>query len=100
SLLRAAPSVRYFCVIEQLIELGTVQPLPAYDNRIDLVYIRDIRQRISIQQDQVGCVAALDTTPRFRQSEQEGRVGRGGFERFHRSQPGFNKQLQFIVQAE
>ena len=54
-----------FCVIEQLIELGTVELLPTCDNRVDFVQIRDIRQGISIQQDQVGHVAALDTTPRF-----------------------------------
>jgi hypothetical protein len=52
SLLRPVPGVIYYCVIEQLIEFGTVQPFPTYENRIDLVHIRDICQRISIQQDQ------------------------------------------------
>ncbi|SRR5260370_33723163 len=51
SWLRVASSARYSCVIEQLIELGTVQPLPVYDNRIDLVHTRDISQRMGIQQD-------------------------------------------------
>ena len=93
SLTRPASGVTYSRVIEQLIELGTVESLPTYDNRIDLVHIRDIRQRINIQQHQVGCVAALDMAPGFRQSEEDGWVGRGGFERLHRTQPGFNKQF-------
>jgi hypothetical protein len=51
---------RYFRVIEELTELGTVQSLSIYDNRIDLVHIRDIRPWVSIQQDQVGRIARLD----------------------------------------
>src|SRR5271165_68443 len=66
SLLSAAPRVRHFRVIEQLIELGTVQPLSIYENRIDLVHIRNVRQRISIQQDHVGRVAGRNTAPGFR----------------------------------
>ena len=69
------------------------------DDATDPTCIRDVCERVRIEQDEVGPLPGVDRTDVVLNAEELGRPYGGRAQRLERRQPGGNELLQFYVQA-
>src|SRR5207245_1676815 len=88
-----------FNVCEQLVERGAIQKPAIYDDRVDLLGITDILERVGGEQHQISDVARFYCTCVFH-TEKPCRIAGGCLQRLHGGKASLDKIGKLVVQTE
>ena len=86
--------------VEEPIEVGAQEELPAEHHRMNPSTVRDLLERIGVEQEEIGMRRRSDEARRLFWSEVARRVEGRRLKSPERREPGLDEQGQFAVQAE